>query len=204
MTTGGTFDNKITGQIIIESTGTDGINNWNGTFDNRGSITIGSLSAGPGSAGIQNKATFNNTPSGVIDIDNTASSGISNLAGTFNNEADITIGSAIAVGGNGLTNSSTFNNNAGTVYIKSTDGPLDDGLNNSGTFSNYAALTIGSSGYIVGEGLRNSGTFNHYSNTLVINNTNNSGLFNSSIGDFNNFSTILIGKRCNRHQPIRP
>ena len=121
------------GEIRIDRTTNQGINNNVGLFTNTGTITIGAL-ASVGQQGILNQAAFANT-GGTITIDRTTSDGLLN-SGNFVNSATITIGASAPVTGNGIANAGTFSNSACarlTVVAP---------INNTNTFTNAGLFTI--------------------------------------------------------------
>jgi hypothetical protein len=104
-----TFTNKAGGSIQIDRTTDNAISNAT-TFDNSGSLIIGSLAA-TGGQGISNQGTFTNKAGGTIQIDRTSFIALVNRA-TFDNDGSITIGANASVGQNGIYNQNVNNNTA--------------------------------------------------------------------------------------------
>lgn len=188
------FDNRMGGLILVDRTGTTGVyNNTGGTFDNTGTLTIGSA-FGAGEYGILNKATFNNNPGSQLSINRSTESGIENQ-GTFTNTVTINIGNIASPGNNGIRNTSVFNHNAGAIL--NIDRTTDAGVNNDlgGIFDNQGSMLIGASQDAGQYGLWNSAVFTN-TGTISIDRTTFYGLWNY-LGTFTNHSAINIGSAAN-------
>ncbi|MBI5917593.1 MAG: T9SS type A sorting domain-containing protein [Bacteroidetes bacterium] len=137
------FTNSSSGEIHIDRSTSYALLNQVGTFTNAGDISIGAnASVGGNGIVIASGTTFNNNTGGEIQIDNSTSNGIL-MAGTFNNQAIITIGANASVGAYGISCSNTFNNSGGQINI---DNATTSGIHVSGTsgnFTNQSNVTIG-------------------------------------------------------------
>lgn len=198
--------NNTAGTIRIDRATFRGVVNFadasksiNGTFTNAATITITNattVSAGTstsvGSAGIESRGTFNNNSGGVITIDRTSGTGLYNAAGTFTNEAEITIGATEPAGNYGLSNWGIFNNTGGTIRIDRT-GEIGL-LNAAGAFANAASITIGGTAGVGSTGLENRTTFtNNAGGDIKIDRSSYVGLHHSA-STFTNSGTVTIGE----------
>ena len=108
-----TINNNAGGIINIDRASVRGIYNVTGTISNTGTIRIGALDASSIQYGIDNSAIFENNTGGQLHIDRFSNSGISTSAGTFTNEAGITIGALEPVTNLITSNTGTFSNSTG-------------------------------------------------------------------------------------------
>lgn len=172
----GEFKNNAGANILIDKSSVAGLLQTNAdapapgaVFTNAGNLKIGSLSGIVGADGLENQGTFTNTGAGKITIDRATTIGLKTPFGTFTNEAEITIGGAVALVGPeilatyGMVNRSTFTNSgAGHILI---DRSTDTGLYHSnGTFTNDAKLTIGANTSPGINGIFNEAPFNNEDN----------------------------------------
>ncbi len=163
------------GTIEINTSVRNGIlNQGTGQFTNNGTISINGTTGFY--HGIDNKVDFENTATGVINIDNTENgSGIFNASGTqlFWNEGEINIGLNDNIGYYGIDNRAEFYNN-GAIDIGSTSGAID----RTGIFNEADAVK-----------------FTNDAGSLTINNTgtNFPGIDNRSVFDNDNNSPITMG-----------
>ena len=164
------FNNKASGEIQIEETTSDGIENATGDFTNDGKITIGANKK-VGMHGLMNdRATFNNNASAELRIDDTTNDGIHNEASiftTFLNKGKIIIGALKPVGGNAIDNGKTFKNEVCTalIHIASDNVIIDsDEFTNRGTIIENA-----------------SGNSNIFENNGIVQNLNG-GTFSVGVG----------------------
>ncbi|MCB9279878.1 MAG: hypothetical protein H6562_13385 [Lewinellaceae bacterium] len=160
----------------------------------------GSLSIdGADGNGLTNNGTINNN--GILQIDNTESSAIVNIAGsTFTNNATVNIGQN-GGGGNvfvGIDNRAIFlNDSGGQIHIDNTRG---FGIGNSAgaTFTNAGAVNIGQNGgaaNIANDGINNQGAFNNNTGgQIIMDNIDSEAIDNSNGSVFNNAATIHIGQ----------
>jgi len=177
-----------------------------GTVSNSGQLILGST-AGVGSFGLFNEATFVNQSNAEINLDRSTEIGVYNYSGGFTNAGKITIGALDGVGEVGLWNLGTFDNNSGEINI---DRCTSTGLKNQiGTFTNAAKIVIGAIGNVGSEGIRNESTFQNNACALikivanaVVSNTvtfNNAGIIienasgNSSVSTNTGFIQNLNG-----------
>ncbi|MEZ4772571.1 MAG: T9SS type A sorting domain-containing protein [Bacteroidia bacterium] len=168
------FTNGASGEIFIDQTGTVGLGHLGGTFENSGTISIGSIAA-LGGQGIQNLANFNNLAGGIITIDNTNSFGLANVgAATIVNEGLFKMGENGSIGSYAIFNGNVgntctfYNGNCGAVIHIFDGGVLDqaDGFTNTGLILQESAdasdININS-----GTILYNAGTFTANGNAPV-------------------------------------
>ncbi len=163
------------GTIVINTSVRNGIlNQGAGQLTNNGTISINGTTGFY--HGIDNKVDFENTATGVINIDNTENgSGIYNAPGTqlFWNEGEINIGLSANIGYYGIDNRAEFYNN-GAIDIGSASGAILRG----GVFNEADAVK-----------------FTNDAGFLTINNTgtNFPGIDNRSVFDNDNNSSITMG-----------
>jgi Secretion system C-terminal sorting domain/Carbohydrate binding module (family 35) len=183
-----TFTNTSTGEITIDRTIGDGINNQNSIFFiNAGKIAIGSNGT-IGSAGIRggSRATFSNT--GDITIDRTAYSGIDNQ-NIFTNTGKITIGANAKIGEFGVYTSGTTAqfNNSGDIKIDRSNGGII--TTNQSIFTNTSKITIGAIATVGSYGVwALGGTFNNNTCTALVTITSNSAFITSNSTTTNSVS----------------
>ncbi|MEO1260792.1 MAG: T9SS type A sorting domain-containing protein [Bacteroidota bacterium] len=191
------FNNKSSGEININDTGDDGINNHSGTFTNEGTIKIGNNTSISG-YGLINKSTFNNAASGSLRIGDTASDGLYNESSTFANEGELRIGQGGSPADYGIVNDAVFQNNAGAVLeINNLSSFNVIGFeNSSGTFTNSGTVNIGNSSSVDGQAINNQATFNNLSGGLIDIREVWSGIINDA-GSIENSGTIEIGQSIN-------
>jgi type IX secretion system substrate protein len=153
----GTFENQANGNIQIDQTTVAGIVHLTGTFNNWGTMTIGSISAASAN-GISSNATFNNQSGASISIVQ-AALGIANNNGTFTNTGLIEIGENGNIsGGKAIQNGAVFLNSSCSAIIHLFDGRIQDGGN---SFTN--------SGIILQESI--GGSYIHSNNGVILYNT---------------------------------
>ncbi|MEZ4962975.1 MAG: T9SS type A sorting domain-containing protein [Saprospiraceae bacterium] len=114
----GIFSNNYTGNIMVDDT-YRGINNDGGTFENSGSITLGSIISFQSNA-ISNGGTFSNFSNASIIIERSGNDGITNAGGAFTNEGLIKIGENGGIGNDAIKNvgsSAVFLNSSCTATI---------------------------------------------------------------------------------------
>ena len=193
----GIFANETNGEISINQTGKQGINNTTAIysfFTNSGKIIIGEYAA-IGIHGITNNGTFTNEINGEIFIDQTNRIGIFTTH-IFTNSGKITIGENNPIGEDGINSSGTFTNEIdGEISIDRTTG---NGLyisSSSGTtFTNSGKITIGENNPIGKHGLENGGTFvNEIDGEIFIDKTTEDGVFQDK-NTFTNSGKITIGE----------
>ncbi len=186
-----TFTNTVSGEISIDQTGPNGINNY-GPFTNLGKITIAANAVTNGN-GIQNNDFFTNAISGEIFIEQVKNHAIFNVNGTITNLGKITI-DTVNSGTNGIFNIGTFNNKiSGEVFI---DRISQTGIVNVITFSNSGTIVIGGNAPSGQRGLMNFGNFATFDNEtngeIFIDQTSISGIGNSA--PFFNSGKITIAE----------
>ncbi|MCF2486755.1 choice-of-anchor D domain-containing protein [Dyadobacter sp. CY347] len=159
----GDLQNYSTGEIEIDAATRQFFTNY-GTVTNAGKITTGAGALSTNytrflSNGIHNEATFNNTASGILIIENNGRIGLVNTS-NFTNEGIIWIGvnGGVRVGAGNY--GGNFSNRSGASM--SIDGFSTTGLENAaGTFNNAGVVTIGGSRSTGGNGITNDDTFNN-------------------------------------------
>ncbi|KAA0993473.1 choice-of-anchor D domain-containing protein [Dyadobacter aurulentus] len=174
------FENVPAAVLRIDRTAAEGISITNGTLDNSGQITIGSI-AGVGKYGLYNGGTFTNNTGennarGELRIDRSTLNAIFTFR-TFNNNADIVIGSAAPVGPSGIESRGNVQNNAGGIIRvdRSTSNAM---ANVIGTFANAGALVFGANESVGDYGILNSAVFQNLgSGSLRIDRANKGGIF---------------------------
>jgi len=160
----GTFNNLSGGELNLDRTNAEGLNNqFSGTFNNTGKFIIGAI-ASVGSNGLYNLGHFTNHAEGEIRIDRANFNALYNIYQTFINAGKITIGSAPAnAGDSGLENQGYFyNNEGGEINI---DRATVAGLHNAyerGYFYNSAKIVIGAVANTGSYGLQNEARFYNY------------------------------------------
>ena len=217
----GTINNLTGGNIQIEETGFDGIDQQaTGIFNNHAFLTFG-LNKKIGRDGIRNTGIVNNLVGGNIQIEETGFDGIINFGNsTFNNLASIIIGSIKKADQRGIFNSSIFTN-TGEGDIKVLNATIQAILNQGGnalftnesnlftagsilnlfsaTFLNTKNLMVNTSSQLINNTLNQDGIYN---NAFFINQANGNiqidfpwgnGIWNEA-GDFQNYGTIHIGQ----------
>ncbi|GJM36530.1 MAG: hypothetical protein DHS20C18_55310 [Saprospiraceae bacterium] len=189
--TGGILTINAMGSLTINGATYQGIFN-EGTVNNDGTITIGSLGY-VGYQGVLNNGSFNNNTNGEIGIDS-ARIGISNISGNIINSGKITIGSIGNLTTNGLYNEASFTNNiGGEVYIDRTGGTGIYNLPNS-DLTNDGLIAIGQTHIVRGPAIYNFATFqNNTGAEVLIEHTQRSGIDHRDDGVFTNEGKISIG-----------
>ena len=127
------FTNTAGGSIAINRTSNTGLAN-SSSFVNSATITIGMV-AGVGYDGLSNSSSFSNLAGGNISIDRINSKAIYNIAGTFVNQATITIGASAT--GNAINNLGVFDNQGCQALINSLG---DTYITNFSSFSNTGTI----------------------------------------------------------------
>jgi len=188
------------GTIEINTSVRNGIlNQGTGQFTNNGTISINGTTGFY--HGIDNKVEFENTATGVINIDNTENgSGIFNASGTqlFLNEGEINIGLNDNIGYYGIDNRAEFYNN-GAIDIGSTSGAIGrTGIFNEADavkFTNDAgSITIHNTGTNF-PGIDNRSEFDNDNNSPITMGANVFRGIDNNGGTFNNIDgTISIDK----------
>lgn len=186
------FTNQSDGVIIISKVSEMAVWNLGDSLTNEGEMYIGLASGTIGIDAIYNEAIFHNSAGAFLQIQNTKSRGISNITGSFTNDADLFLANNDTIGGDGIANSTQFTNNAnGIITI---DNTTSAGIANfsSGIFDNYGSLDIGINGDSVSTGIYNEGSVINHSN-INIDNTSFDGLWNRANGTFENRGLLDIG-----------
>ncbi len=188
---GTSFNNEINGEIHIDDTVDEGINNSN-SFINEGKINIGQNKK-IGSSGIFNEGdfgTFENKAGGEINIDETSSDGIYTDA-DFVNAGKITLGLNMKIGSTGIHNNALFKNKAGgEINIDETS---FNGIDSMDDFVNEGNINIGQNKKTGNTGLSNRDLFvNKPGGEINIDETGGSGIYNEE-ADFENGGKITLG-----------
>ncbi len=173
-----------------------GLLNLSGSFNNTGTIRIGSTNLDAPN-GLENRSVFSNQGAGNITIDRVIDIGVYNNSGTFVNEATITIAGLTPNTGlpqTGLSNSGSFSNAAGG-NIRIDQANISALFNQSGNFINSATIAIGSSpnARLNGTGLSNTASLHNVAGgNITIDRTAGRALYTQS-GSFINSATITLG-----------
>ncbi|MDR6805110.1 hypothetical protein J2Y45_002582 [Dyadobacter sp. BE34] len=189
----GSFTN--TGKITIDRATGILLKTPSGIFTNEAEITIGGAVTlvGPeilATYGMVNRSTFTNHGAGHIRIDRSKDTGLYHSAGTFINDAKLTIGANTSPGINGIFNEAAFNNeDNGDIRI---DGSTIAAIRNfQNTFTNAGNITTGAISYTGDFGIRNQATFLNNTGGTVNLEWSHDGI--RSEGVFENGGTVKIG-----------
>lgn len=189
----GSFTN--TGEITIDRATGILLKTPSGTFTNEAEIIIGGAVTlvGPeilATYGMVNRSTFTNNGAGHIRIDRSKDTGLYHSAGTFTNDAKLTIGANTSPGINGIFNEAAFTNeDNGDIRI---DGSTIAAIRNfQNTFTNAGNITTGAINYTGDFGIRNQATFLNNTGGAVNLEWSHDGI--RSEGVFENAGTVQIG-----------
>jgi hypothetical protein len=199
---GGTFTNNPGGDVRINRASATGITNF-ATFTNSAALAIGNIALTAAQDCIQNFGTFTNTATGEMAVDRAASfgNGIWNVAGTFQNDGKIAVGSIANTGATGILNTGTsFTNHAGASIQLDRVGR---GITNATTFTNAGQIRMGNNVPLGNSGLLNgngsgsvAAVFNNLAGGLLqIDQTavDQNGITNDANTTLTNSGTIRIG-----------
>lgn len=149
-----TFNNKPGGEIVTGKTTDYGLGNT-GVFNNEAKINAGADSKN----GINNRGSFNNKAGGEISIEANTETALENMAaGTFTNEAAITLGGTVSAGRFGISNDGLFINAGGEIKVDRTTNVL---VRNAGTVTNSGKISINETHSGTATGISNEGIFNN-------------------------------------------
>ncbi|MFK7906613.1 MAG: T9SS type A sorting domain-containing protein [Chitinophagales bacterium] len=192
-----TFNNNTGGEINIDQTIDEGIDNSNGLFTNAGDINIGNASS-IGGTGLLNTKIFENTEDGEININRTTEEGIYNaLDDLFTNAGKINIGNLEAIGSVGLQITAPFENKEGGEITINRTGNAGIRHAISNDFINSGKISIGNLGNIEGRGIDNTADFeNTEAGVISINRTTDDAFF-LAISTFVNAGKLHIGDLAN-------
>lgn len=190
-----TFNNGSGSKIDFCNTNEFVMENFSGAFSNSGQLIFAQgLTLSPSTSathGLVNRSVFNNNAGGLISLNANMGTCILNAAGTFNNEASISMPFCGATNYVGIQNAAVFNNNAGTISLTCC---IAYGLwNSAGTFTNSGTITSRS---VTSNGTQksvfNQATFNNNTNGAI---TLNDGLtaVENEAGTFTNQGSITVG-----------
>jgi hypothetical protein len=173
-----TNNGAVVNRGTIDTTGSTGVLDNNGSYQNFGQTTTTSLDT---------SGTLANEAGGTIDTDTAV------LSGTVNNEGEINSGTSVTQTGGSATNSGTLNtpiltinggsfgNDGGTVsgnLVVNSGGTFGNGTTGSvgGTITNNAGGTFNSNGNVYSTTVTNAGTLNSRSD--LFSTLNNTGTMN--------------------------
>jgi hypothetical protein len=179
----------ITAAGVLTINGPTGMRLLNqGTVQNNGTISTGSIAGQGGTDGIWNEGAFNNNSGAKIRVGSISNKLLYN-SGTFSNAGTMDLVGSTNSGG--LENIATFNNNAGgRIDINMIGGA---NLRNTGTFQNYGTISIGSI-YGFYHGILNEGPFNNNTGGIInIDRARNGVALYNRGSIFTNSGKIAIG-----------
>jgi hypothetical protein len=194
------FENKTSGEILLDRTQTGIDNDNNCTIDNSGLIKIGTTGALTGSnPGIYNRGMFNNKASAEIRIDAVPRSGLDNRA-TFTNGGKIIMGINVTNTSThpGVYNEATFVNQVNAELRIDRFKRTGFHNSNSSSLTNAGLIKIGE--HVLGgeNGMYNTGTVNNQADgeiyvDNILDDNRKAGIYNNNNANFTNAGKMFIG-----------